>query len=361
MYYYWVLADVVNTCLSTFACALFAWKTNSPIRVLLALSILWRCVCPWRVYSNQHRRGLYRQWRRCISDHSKASYLSFDASYWFLLSVDLDKRFKNAQFKNMEFLEIVWGEVFVSCRFFKRPRFAACLCSLFWTISPRSATKPNRRSSTPCSIYVEVKTSSFASSESTAIAPLPSDSKSESKAGLSLFSRSRQILAAADRRELSSSFRGSAVRCLHALSPRSAARNASVEFRREENRAEQGVSWAGEGAIGDLSAFFPYPLCVSACGPWRAGDIKRVLLFVIANLPDNLKDFTIEFWKKSFTFITQQNTIAKNYCLHCSVEEGTWWIDLGVSDLALLIAAKHFVQRKMANYCFLDLLDAYNK
>ena len=48
-----------------------------------------------------------------------------------------------------------------------------------------------------------------------------------------------------------------------------------------------------------------------------------MLLFVIANLPDNLKDFTIEFWKKSFTFITQQNTIAKNYCLHCSVEGGT--------------------------------------
>ena len=34
---------------------------------------------------------------------------------------------------------------------------------------------------------------------------------------------------------------------------------------------------------------------------------------------------------------------------------------MGVNDLALLIAAKHFVQRKIANFCFLDLLDSYNR
>ena len=266
VYFYWVLADVVSTCLSTFACTPFVWKTNNPIQVLLYHTILWRCVCPRRIYSNQHWWRLYRQWWRRIPHHSKASYVSFDASYSFPFSVNLDKRFKNAQFKNMEFLEIVWVEVLISCRFFRRHRFATCLCSLFWTISPHSATKPSKPSSTPCSICVEAKTFSCASSELTAIAPSPNGSKSESKAGLSLLPNSLQILAAGDRSELSSSFRCGAIRCLHALPPWSAARNASVEFRREENRAEQGVLWAGRRAVRDLPALFPYPLWLSA---WR--------------------------------------------------------------------------------------------
>ena len=40
VYFYWVLADVVSTCLSTFACTPFVWKTNNPIQVLLYHTIL---------------------------------------------------------------------------------------------------------------------------------------------------------------------------------------------------------------------------------------------------------------------------------------------------------------------------------
>ena len=29
--------------------------------------------------------------------------------------------------------------------------------------------------------------------------------------------------------------------------------------------------------------------------------------------------------------------------------------------MALLIAAKHFVQRKVSNFCFIDLLESYNQ
>ena len=36
-------------------------------------------------------------------------------------------------------------------------------------------------------------------------------------------------------------------------------------------------------------------------------------------------------------------------------------LDLGVSDMAILIAAKHFVQRRIINFCFMDLLDSYNR
>lgn len=32
-----------------------------------------------------------------------------------------------------------------------------------------------------------------------------------------------------------------------------------------------------------------------------------------------------------------------------------------MSDLALLIAAKHFTQKNVANFCFLDILEAYNQ
>jgi hypothetical protein len=32
-----------------------------------------------------------------------------------------------------------------------------------------------------------------------------------------------------------------------------------------------------------------------------------------------------------------------------------------MSDLALLIAAKHFTQKNVANFCFFDILDAYNQ
>ena len=69
-----------------------------------------RCVWSQGVYYDSTRWGFYREWWWCVSNHCSSFNFSFDATYLFPLITKIDKRFKNAQFKNMEFLEIVLQE-----------------------------------------------------------------------------------------------------------------------------------------------------------------------------------------------------------------------------------------------------------
>ena len=90
-------------------------------------------------------------------------------------------------------------------------------------------------------------------------------------------------------------------------------------------------------------------------------DFNQVLTLVLSKLPDDVADLTIDTWRSCFDIITKQNGISRNCTLSCNLVLLNWWLDLGVNDMALLIAAKHFVRRKIVNYCFLDLLESYNK
>ncbi|KAK8820428.1 hypothetical protein WA577_006491 [Blastocystis sp. JDR] len=95
-------------------------------------------------------------------------------------------------------------------------------------------------------------------------------------------------------------------------------------------------------------------LSISSCVPWHAftpRDLGRVLLYAISVLPDAVADVNLTFWRTCFATITQQSTLRRN----CTLSY------LGLTDMTLLIAAKHFVQRKVANFCFLDLLESANQ
>lgn len=86
-----------------------------------------------------------------------------------------------------------------------------------------------------------------------------------------------------------------------------------------------------------------------------------MLLYAISVLPDAVADVNLAFWRTCFATITQQSTLRRNCTLSCGSETTIWRTDLGLTDMTLLIAAKHFVQRKVANFCFLDLLESANQ
>ena len=89
-------------------------------------------------------------------------------------------------------------------------------------------------------------------------------------------------------------------------------------------------------------------------------DFNRVILLLLSKLPQTINRFSINTWKECFDIITKQNTVNRNCTLSCTTI-CIYLVDLGINDMALLIAAKHFVKRKITNYCFLDLLESYNK
>ena len=110
-----------------------------------------------------------------------------------------------------------------------------------------------------------------------------------------------------------------------------------------------------------MSFFISYPFSLEIRSFLIVCDFNQVLTLVLSKLPDDVADLTIDIWRSCFDTITKHNSINRNCTLSCNLLSLKWWLDLGVNDMALLIAAKHFVRRKIVNYCFLDLLESYNK
>ena len=110
-----------------------------------------------------------------------------------------------------------------------------------------------------------------------------------------------------------------------------------------------------------MSFFISYPFSLEISSFLIVCDFNQVLTLVLSKLPVDVADLTIDIWRSCFDIITKHNSINRNCTLSCNLLSLKWWLDLGVNDMALLIAAKHFVRRKIVNYCFLDLLESYNK
>ena len=110
-----------------------------------------------------------------------------------------------------------------------------------------------------------------------------------------------------------------------------------------------------------MSFFISYPFSLEISSFLIVCDFNQVLTLVLSKLPVDVADLTIDIWRSCFDIITKHNSINRNCALSCNLLSLKWWLDLGVNDMALLIAAKHFVRRKIVNYCFLDLLESYNK
>ena len=74
---------------------------------ILIISLFPRYLLTGRVYSHQFGWRLYWQRRRCLSRDCSAVNGSDGAKWGFLTPMIVGKRMRNAQFKNMEFLELV--------------------------------------------------------------------------------------------------------------------------------------------------------------------------------------------------------------------------------------------------------------